>query len=84
MEIARFEVAYRLNYARWRVGLGQNLAFWRRARGMKQWEVGLVLRVSQSTISRIERGRGYLPFDRLCMLATYLEVTLAVLMQGLV
>lgn len=75
MEIARFEVEYRQNYARWRVQAGENIAYWRQQRGLKQWAVAQALHLSQPTISRIERGTGYLPYDRLCAFATYLQVT---------
>lgn len=78
MELARFEVIWRLNAAQWRVLVGQNCAYWRHQRGRKQTDVAQALGVSQATISRLERARiDEIPFRRLVMLATYLGVHLS-------
>lgn len=74
MEIARFEREWRENYALWRVHLGLNVAFWRHQRGMKQTDLADALQVSQATISRIERAEVLVTYERVCAMATYLEI----------
>jgi len=81
MEPTVFAALWENNRQHWQAAVGAELAYWRHQRGMKQTEVAAALDVSASTLSRIECGRGYLPFDRLCGLATYLGVTLGALVR---
>lgn len=83
MEIARFARERGPNARRRQVRIGANIRARRLALGqMKQTELARGIGVSQSTISRIERGEVSSTTARLSDIATYLETTLAALHRG--
>ena len=55
----------------------------RKKRGLSQEELGFELGVSRQTVSKWESGQSYPDFQRLVLLADYLDISLDELVRGL-